>query len=103
MIYQWLKPFLKKYFSTRPSIVTLHLLISLTNHPYASLKDEPLTGNNSPDSVLYINALLDLCVAYDYGPFYVSKRLLRVHSFVRSIPKAEAGDTPLGACVCTVE
>ena len=28
---------------------------------------------------------------------------LRVHSFVRSIHKAEAGDAPLGTRVCTVE
>ena len=71
-------------------------MIFLTNSPYASLKNEPLTGNHSPDPVLYIDALMDLCVAYDDGPSHVSRRLVRVHSFVRSIHKAEAGDAPMG-------
>lgn len=46
--------------------------------------------------MLFIDALLDLCDAYDDGPSHISRRLLRVHSFVRSIHKAEAGDAPLG-------
>ena len=71
-------------------------MIYLEIHKYASLKDEPLTGNGYPDSVQYIDALLGLCVAYDDGPSHVSKVCLRVHSFVRSIHKAEAGDAPLG-------
>ena len=78
-------------------------MIFLTVYLNAPLKDEPLTGNDTPDPVLYIDALVDLCVAYDDGPSHVSRRLVRVHSFVRSIHKAEAGDAPLGTRNCTVE
>ena len=70
-------------------------MIYFTNSPYASLKDEPLTGNDTPHPVLSIDALLDLCDAYDDEPSHISRRLLRVHSFVRSIHKAEAGDASL--------
>jgi hypothetical protein len=50
----------------------------------ASLKDEPLTGNDYPDPLPYIDALLDLCVAYDDGPSHVSRRLV-ARTFLRSV------------------
>ena len=71
-------------------------MIFLTIFLNASLKDEPLTGNDTPHPVLSIDALLDLCDAYDDEPSHISRRLLRVHSFVRSIHKAEAGDASIG-------
>ena len=67
----------------------------LTISPNAPLKDEALIGNESSDPVLYIDAHVDLCVAYDDGPSHVSRRLF-ARTFVRSIHKAEAGDAPLG-------
>ena len=59
-------------------------MIYLEIHKYASLKDEPLTGNGTPNPVLYVDALLDLCVAYDDGPSHVSRRLF-ARTFLRSV------------------
>ena len=59
-------------------------MIFLTIHLKASLKEEPLIGNVSPDPVPYIDALLDLCVAYDDGPSHVSRRLI-ARTFLRSV------------------
>ena len=74
----------EKYFSTRTSTVILYLLIYFEIHMNASLKDEPLNGNGYPDPVQYIDALLDLCVAYDDGPSHVSRRLF-ARTFLRSV------------------
>ena len=52
--------------------------------PNASLKDDPLIGNGYPDPVPYIDAHLDLCVAYDDGPSHVSRRLI-ARTFLRSV------------------
>ena len=59
-------------------------MIFLTNRPYASLKERPLIGNVLPDPVLYVDALRDLCVAYDDGPSHVSRRLF-ARTFLRSV------------------
>ena len=59
-------------------------MIYLEIHKYASLKNEPLTGNDIPDSVLYVDAVLDLCVAYDDEPSHVSRRLFE-RTFLRSV------------------
>ena len=39
---------------------------------------------------------MDLRNTYDDVPSHVSWRLMRLHSFVRSSHKAEAGEAPLG-------
>ena len=75
---------LKKYFSTRTSIIILCLLIFLTNCLCAPLKERPLIGKLFPDPVLSIDALVDLCVAYDDEPSHVSRRLV-ARTFLRSV------------------
>lgn len=75
---------LKKFFQTHASIINLKLLIYLTILTNASLKNNLFTGKYYPYPVLSIDALLDLCNAYDDGPSHISRRLF-ARTFLRSV------------------
>lgn len=53
-------------------------------------------GDTGCDNEQDIRCTMDLRIAYDDVPSHVSWRLMRLHSFVRSSHKAEAGEAYIG-------